>query len=190
MNANFLSVFKNIRNILVVLAGNALYALREQDDKVYLMFLQLPEQKQERLAYDFAWEVGKTLYFQYMDAASDEYVPMCTIQEIDQVQLADGQLYDYAEGYIRGIGGKSGIFQHMMPQPTNGDQTSLLCFSRNRTLIYQNKEYAGYLTVSGQTVIYASPYNNYDTTLFFPGKAISVVPGYEEDTVRSEFSLS
>ena len=27
MNANFLSVFKNIRNILVVLAGNALYAL-------------------------------------------------------------------------------------------------------------------------------------------------------------------
>lgn len=53
-----------------------------------------------------------------------------------------------------------------------------------------NKEYAGYLTVSGQTVIYASPYNNYDTTLFFPGKAISVVPGYEEDTVRSEFSLS
>ena len=127
----------------VLLNGNALYALREQDDKVYLMFLQLPEQKQERLAYDFAWEVGKTLYFQYMDAASDEYVPMCTIQEIDQVQLADGQLYDYAEDYIRGIGGKSGIFQHMMAQPTNGDQTSLLCFSRNRTLIYQNKEYAG-----------------------------------------------
>ena len=127
----------------VLLNGNALYALREQDDKVYLMSLQFPEQEQERLAYDFAWEVGKTLYFQYMDAASDEYVPMCTIQEIDQVQLADGQLYDYAEGYIRGIGGKSGIFQHMMAHPDNGDQIHLLCFSRNRTLIYQNKEYAG-----------------------------------------------
>ena len=122
----------------VLLNGTALYALREQDDKVYLMLL---EQKQERLAYDFAWEVGKTLYYQSIEMDEDEYVPMCTLQEIEQVQLADGLYYDYAAGCIRGIGNETGIFQHMMPQPTNGDQIRLLCFSRDHTLIYQNKEY-------------------------------------------------
>ena len=79
----------------VLLNGTALYALREQDDKVYLMLL---EQKQERLAYDFAWEVGKTLYYQSIEMDEDEYVPMCTLQEIEQVQLADG-LY-YAARYL------------------------------------------------------------------------------------------
>lgn len=123
----------------VLLNGKALYALREQDDKVYLMFLM---QEKERLAYDFAWEVGKTLYYQFMESTADEYVPMCTLQEISQVRLMDGLLYDYAEGCIRGIGGEGGIFEHMLPQPTNGDQTCLLCFSRNNMLIYQNQEYA------------------------------------------------
>lgn len=118
--------------------GTALYALREQDEKVYLMSL---EQKQERLAYDFAWEVGKTLYFQFMEAAADEYEPMCTLEEINHVQLMDGQFYDYTEGYIRGIGSECGIFQHMLMQPTNGNQIRLLCFSRNGTLIYKNREY-------------------------------------------------
>ena len=56
-------------------------------------------------------------------------------------QTADGLYYDYAAGCIRGIGNETGIFQHMMPQPTNGDQIRLLCFSRDHTLIYQNKEY-------------------------------------------------
>ena len=128
---------KNYRKIL--LNGTPLYALREQDDKVYLMSL---EQKQERLAYDFAWEVGKTLYYQFLESAADEYMPMCTLQEITQLQLLDGQYYDHTEGYIRGIGSQSGIFQHMLPQPTNGDQISLLCFSKNHTLIYKNEEYA------------------------------------------------
>lgn len=122
----------------ILLNGTPLYALREQDDKVYLMSL---EQKQERLAYDFAWEIGKTLYYQFLESAADEYMPMCTLQKISQVQLMDGQYYDYAGGYIRGIGGEGGIFQHMLPQPTNGDQTSLLCFSRNHTLVYRNEEY-------------------------------------------------
>lgn len=127
---------KNYRKVL--LNETPLYALREQDDKVYLMSL---EQKLERLAYDFAWEVGKTLYYQFLESAADEYMPMCTLQEISQMQLMDGQYYDYAGGYIRGIGCEGGIFQHMLAQPTNGDQISLLCFSRNHALIYQNEKY-------------------------------------------------
>ena len=53
-----------------------------------------------------------------------------------------------------------------------------------------NKESSAYFAVPENALIYASPYNNYDSSEFFPGKEISMPDEYEEGTVRKRFSLS
>lgn len=118
------------------------YALKESEGKIFLYPYNL---KKEIQAYDFVWEIGKELYFQ-REEEPDNYSLLCTITDIKQMQLSDLLYYDYIDygddcKIFKGIGSEQGVFTHMFPQPTNGDQVNLLCFSRNDILVYKNPRF-------------------------------------------------
>jgi hypothetical protein len=119
--------------------NNILYdaALREtSDNKVYAYFYSL---EAERLAYDFNWEVGKTICSEYYEPQEDDYC--VEIMQIDNIQLLDGNYYQQIPDIIKGIGNTKGFFWGMQPALPNGDQCALLCFSRNGQLVYKNNLY-------------------------------------------------
>ncbi len=67
-----------------------LMGLRNSDDnKVYVC---LGKDEQEYLLYDFDWSVGKVLQGQMY--GEDGYFTTATIEEINSIQLLDGNTYD------------------------------------------------------------------------------------------------
>jgi hypothetical protein len=147
--------------------NNDLYdaALREtEDNKIYAYFYSL---KTEKLIYDFLWEVGKKIYFEYyepiMTSEGEEEGYYKEITQINSVCLLDGNDYNYLPlendindnlFIIQGIGDVKGFFHNAFPvKPTNGDQEYLLCFSKNGHLIYKNESFDEYDSETNISVI-------------------------------------
>ena len=129
--------------------NNYFCALREtENNKIYIYFSDLYIYPTIELRmYDFDWYPGKTLYWpECVEYAGDSIIMTILESNIDSIQLLDGKYYKYVDlgtyRQIRGIGSTDGIFSVFCEtSPSIGDQTALLCFYINDTLVYRNPNF-------------------------------------------------
>jgi hypothetical protein len=115
-----------------------------KDGKVYIY---LYAEKKELLAYDFAWEVGKNMYFEYLDYdVTDMDMSIRTdsikITQIDSILLLDGKYYKRVRDFVQGIGHLSDFYYTVYshgPMPTCGPiEKRISCYYRNGALLYKS----------------------------------------------------
>jgi hypothetical protein len=137
------TVFNHTLYTEVYLNGNLYAALRAENDKIVAYFYPIEE---ERLICDISEGIGRSACFEYYEQVE----PLChcfTTTEVDHLILLDGKPYavatfdDTDNRLIHRIGFTHGFFKHIFPTPANGDQTRLLCLSKNGQLVYQNEQY-------------------------------------------------
>jgi len=123
--------------------NNFYSALRETENN--RIFVYFPDLDRELLIYDFDWDYNKTLYSQTWngDSVVQAVVPNGGPQQF--IILLDGKRHRFINigdaRLIKGIGDTRGFFSSTFETPTNGDQTTLLCFYRGDTLVYRNPSF-------------------------------------------------
>jgi virulence-associated protein VapD len=152
----------NAKTYFKVYKNNIFYcALREtEDNKIYCYFSDI---QRELLTYDFNWEQGKELkYHPYEEnGISNTYA---TINKIDSVKLLDNKYYKCLKSgddifCIQGIGDLNGFFSFLFPNPLNGDKTAILCFYKDKQLIYSNSDFNNCGVTSISDISIYSDYN-------------------------------
>lgn len=131
--------------------NNIFFAALREDTANKIFFYDFFTNR-EYLLYDFEWENGKELLYQWRvyDSVLGDYplISYAVIDKMDSVQLLDGLYYKCLRdgtsenriNVIQGIGDLKGFFLYPL-RPSNGSQIDLLCFHKGNQLIYLNPDY-------------------------------------------------